>query len=179
MDFWNILQLGIASGLVAGIVNQLAAALREKWTRQHDSEERQKARDHEALLRAEADHVAARDRYLEKARLAHDWITADLTRAYGDDANYVGTRGIGTGNVRDAVLALDEIRAMHPTREVRNRAADLARSLDNFFGEMYFGDPSENEPSTEEYRKWAEQAEGLMEAMHAPPLGRSAINKQS
>lgn len=137
------LTLGVSSGTVAGVVNQLIAWLRDRQARGFESEEREREREHaqnllldqrehEALLRAEKAHYDARSEFLPRAERVQDWLYCQLVQHYAGvehDSPCENPNQLYS----DVTADLARIARGHPTGSVRSAARKLDQELEGLF----------------------------------------------
>jgi hypothetical protein len=92
---------------------------------------------------------------------------------YGLDVDYLNPLGTRRklDDVNGPASGLREIAEEHPTKAVRDLAADLYSSVDGQISDaLYHGGMTGQAPTVEEkaFRDWAEKSEKLIELIHDP-----------
>lgn len=172
---WStILAFGATSGIAAGVVNQLLAWLREARQRSHEASEtrslQEDERAHQARLRAEQAHSRAADTFIGYAADVTDWIDFHWGQDFGEDVDYISVNRSKPSLEAPAEVidALRQIERRHPTSSVRAIARRLAGSMDGVYN-MINGSVV-GEPDVDTYRRWKQQGDQLIEAIHDRPL---------
>ena len=178
-DVGAVLAFGATSGAVAGIVNQAAGAFRDRRDRNFRQGERkaeqrftgqqqEAERVHQATLRAEAAHAAARQEFIGIAADVAGWIQGEFADAYGADGDYFGGNQSPSEltTPRRALIALRKIAWRHPTREVRLIAAKLVDTVDD---QYFTSEMAQAGPSQMTFQSWVEQSETLIDVILQPP----------
>lgn len=173
LDWAAVFAFGATSGIAAGVVNQLLAWWRESRQRQHEASEiralQEDERAHQALLRAEAAHANAAEKFIGPAADVADWVDYKWGMDYGADVDYVGVhrKRPTVDDPAEVVDSLRQIERRHPTKAVRVLAGRLSDDIDSEFN-MINGDVV-GEPDVETYRKWTDQSDELIDMILGPP----------
>lgn len=180
VEWVDAIQFGITTGLVGGLANQGFGMLREKLERNFRRAERQAEeesvgrtrlddRRHQAILRREAGHDAAKEVFLPKAEDLVAWADWEASEAHVDEGgefHYVGTKRSTLAGEADAIKTVREIATGHPSKHVRAKADELYTLVNSHFGEER---PSGNyAPTFDEAYNWMKLAEELVELIHTP-----------
>lgn len=169
IDWSNGILIASVSGTFAGVVNQGAGALRERFDRAFKLRQEGAEREHQASLRRQQAHSEARSASLEHVRAVRQWVDDQLVDTYPDQLDYLGVnrRRSRLGPPADAVEALVEVSMMHPTRAVRDSADSIESSIDDAYN-VPAGDRLG--PSLDLLFEWRERLGELAELIHDPEL---------
>jgi hypothetical protein len=180
VEWLDAIQFGITTGLVGGLANQGFGMLREKLERNFRRDERQAVeqsaeqirldeRRHQAILRREAAHDAARQKFLPMAEDLLAWADWEAHEAHADeggDFHYVGAKRTTISDEGEAIRMAREIATGHPSKHVREKADALYNKINVHYGEFR---PNGNyAPTFDDVYAWMNLAEELVELVHTP-----------
>lgn len=171
LDIGGWLLLAVTSGLAAGVMNNLTSLLTGKFERKAQKKERSRERAHAALLRREAAHEDARDRYLPAAEALAEWTEEVAYEKFFEDVgDPIFRPPTAAKGIENEAYALDELRKIkygHPTKAVRDLARklfdDVARVYSEFVGD---GQPA-SQLTLETAKAWSRDAGQLVELIHS------------
>jgi hypothetical protein len=132
-------------------------------------------RAHQALLRREQAHTDARSTYLPMAEEIPLWIEYWWTSDFGHDYDVYPQQMVKPSKVTgplEAITMLRRISSGHPTDSVRLAARRLSDRIQTVYNEPRpLGDGTyANEPDDDDYRKWNELANELIDKLHDPMI---------
>ncbi|WP_201467379.1 hypothetical protein [Janibacter melonis] len=168
MSNTEIAVLVISSGLAAGLFSGVVTLLGGMWERKHRTKEREAVALHEARLRREAAHDAARPEFLPKAEALSTWMHQTAGRIHWDEVGsnwWAGTRG-AVPSREEVIPLLRTIRYGHPTKAVRDKANGLLTDLEHRFTEIVGNEIPD--PTFDEVIDWLSRTEELIELVHTP-----------
>lgn len=164
----EIAVLVISSGFAAGLVSGVVTLLGGMWERKHRTKEREAIGFHEARLRREAAHDAARLDFLPKSEAIAMWMHQTAGSVHWEQVGtnwWAGTRG-AVPSREDVVPLLRAIRYGHPTKAVRDKAKGLLADVENRFTEIVGNEIPD--PTLDEVTDWLSRTEELIELIHTP-----------
>lgn len=171
MDVDSWLAFGATSGAVAGATNQLLGLIRDSLGHRALRRAQTIEREHQSLLRSEAAHAEARERYLPMIQECRDWNNREWAQRFGMEVGYHGTNSVqlASCDVGDVLRNLDRVATGHPTRGVRELASALHTRIDESFNTVDGAQSSE--PSAEDFEAWNSMLLELAESLLCnPPL---------
>ena len=120
------------------------------------------------MLRQEAAHADSRPDLLPLVQQVREWISFAWGRDFGGEVDYHGTHLLPPkiSGPAEAIANLDRVATGHPTKAVRQAARSLSDSIDGVYNTIDSGRSSE--PGIEDFSRWLQSADALIEAMHLP-----------
>lgn len=170
LSWADAVRFGAASGAIAGITNQGIGWLRDLAGFQNTRKTQADERLHQALLRDEADHAAARETFLRIAEGAREWITYTWVREFGFDSDYHGSSLVSPAltSPSQVIHDVDRIATGHPTKSVRLLARALKDQSDDRHNAIEGGISSV--PDGDDFLSWINQIEEVIEVIHDPEV---------
>lgn len=191
LSWTQFVGLAVSSGAAAGLANQVFKFVHDKLAdsrtkaTQHRELEHQRTmqerelrhqrdlqreeREHQAEVRREAAFFEARRDLLGNAAAVYEWIQWWWGDLYGAEVDYYPVSLNPPQVVQtaaDAITALSEIAAKHPSREIRVFARNLSDSID---GTVNMPDQDgDSSPSVNQLSGWSKRAAALIDALHDP-----------
>lgn len=160
--------LVISSGLAAGLISGVVTLLGGMWERKHRTKEREAIALHEARLRREAAHDAARADFLPKAEALGLWMhnmAGDIHWQEVGSNWWAGTSNAGLSR-EEVIPLLRAIRYGHPTKSVRDKAEGLLVDVENRLTEVIGN--AVPDPDLDEVMDWLSRINELIEVIHTP-----------
>ena len=167
IDWSSGILIAAVSGTFAGVVNQGAGALRERFDRTFTLRQQREEREHQAALRTQQAHSDARSAAAEQVRSVRQWVEDELVDTYPDQLDYLGVnrRRSRLSTPADSIEALAGISMQHPTRAVRDSADSIESAIDDAYNVpagVRLG------PSFDQLLDWRKRLDGLVDLIHDP-----------
>lgn len=186
LNWSHILTLATTSGIVAGLVNQIAGAFRDKWVQRAELQSRKgiqnaelahqiqmqtNARHHADEERRDAAHSEARGTYLPFMVIVERWLRrAYIDEGYAADADYIAANvpPMATTSVVEIIDLLHKVSTEHPTRWIREAADRVETELDVQFNVIALPAGEIASPTADQLSRWMLEAARIIEALHDP-----------
>lgn len=187
LTWFDVAKIAVTSGIVTALLTQLFSWLREMVQRRFTRQDHLEERDHQRKLkdidfdadqkkRIAADHMAARAEYLPDVQRVHEWLLYNWTEDHGLEADYANANNPAPemSDVSAVMRGMRRISTGHPTAGVRAVASKLHGSMDTYFNEVYPPKDIDVKPTFDDYKKWVDLVESVIDAMHTIPVNATS-----